>query len=183
MLMLGSCSTGDDSARQYVERIGRYMHSGQVDSLKLIRDELSQDDNRDTRQLIIDITKDSSTDIQAMSLILALNPDEVAHMALDRKDASLLQAVQAAYSSLGCQQNFHDMCNALQSQLDKMDIDTQAMCITSMLTPEQIVRGLQPQDSILVDKISRIYASQPELAKRFETSLTHTTISTIFKHK
>lgn len=166
---MGACTPRDDSAH-YIGRLSRLTRQGQVDSLKVVRDELSLDENTKTREHIMEMVADSADNIYAMSLILTSNPDDVADLLMNHLSTDKFQAVCRAYRLLGETDNITRMSAEMQKRFDRMSPEAQAVFLTSTLTPEQIARGIRPGDTELKDFILKIY-SDDNRRERFLNAL------------
>lgn len=170
VMIVSSCKSESEKATAYTDRISRYMADDNVDSLNVIRHELAQEDG-DIPRAVVEAMSDSPVNVRGMALALALDVDNLADYLIKDTSDSLLIAVCDSYRMISADDDFVRLCETLQKNLDNMDINDKASYLTSTLSPEQIARGLQPQDSLLLNRIRIIYKSRPDFAARLEKAI------------
>ncbi len=170
-LLCISCTDEHKKPQEYINIISHNLISKNIDSLNIIRDELSQDENSETRKNLYLCAKDSSENLKAMILILTCRPESVADTLLSHPSLEMSQAIRQAYNMLNEQDNFNTFTVSLQKKFNTLPVSDQAIMLTSFLPPEKIAKGIESKDAELIQEIKKVYSTDKQKLQKFISNI------------
>ena len=171
-LILCSCKKdSDESAEAYLSRISANLAQNNVDSLKQIRNDLSQNETDEVRSKLFCLTADSSLRLRAMTLILSQSPENVADTLLAYPSVEFAKEIYNSYTLLNIKEDYKKTTIAAQHKFDALSPDRQALIIVAYMSPEKAGAAMEPGDEKLIKAMQKEYASNPDDLHKFNNFL------------
>lgn len=170
--MFFSCNSSKEEkadAEVLMRKIARNAYD--PDSVKAVRDIVSQSGNEGLRDELIRSVADSSDMVKASVLAITLLPDEIADSLINNPSRDFADNLRRAYSLLGDDKGLQGLAVSMIEKFNSLPADRKAEFVTAMGTPEECALAIERGDSVLVNEIRNIYSESPELLNRFNNAL------------